>query len=60
MIDNEFTARVLERQRLVNELTKAHSDLIQVVRNKGDTLKAYFEAMQAFQALLVFDVKHNS
>lgn len=59
MIDNEFTVRVLERQRLVNELTKVHSDLIQVVRNKGDTLKAYFETMQAFQALLAFDVKNN-
>lgn len=59
MIDNEFTARVLERQRLVNELTKAHSDLIQVVRNKGDTLKAYFETMRAFQALLAFEMKNN-
>lgn len=59
MIDNTFGV-VFERHDLVQAMTKAHNRFIQAVRNKEDTLKAYFDVNQAFQALLAFDVKHNS
>ena len=59
MIDNEFAARLIARQALVEEQTKAHQAFIQAVRNKKDTMQAYFDAYKAFQALLAFDARNN-
>ena len=59
MIDNEFAARLIARQALVEEQTKAHQAFIQAVRNKEDTMLAYFDAYKAFQALLAFDARNN-
>lgn len=59
MIDNEFAARLIARQALVEDQTKAHHAFIQAVRNKQDTMQAYFEVNKAFQALLAFDARNN-
>ena len=59
MIDNEFAVKVIARQALVEEQTKAHHAFIQAVRDKQDTVQAYFEVNKAFQALLNFDARNN-
>ena len=59
MIDKDFAVKVIARQALVEEQTKAHHAFIQAVRNKEDTMLAYFDAYKAFQALLAFDTRNN-
>ena len=59
MIDKDFAVKVIARQALVEEQTKAHHAFIQAVRNKQDTMQAYFEVNKAFQALLAFDTRNN-
>ena len=59
MIDKDFAVKVIARQTLVEDQTKAHHAFIQAVRNKQDTMQAYFEVNKAFQALLAFDARYN-
>ena len=59
MIDKDFAVKLIARQTLVEDQTKAHHAFIQAVRNKQDTMQAYFEVNKAFQALLAFDARNN-
>lgn len=59
MIDKDFAVKVIARQALVEDQTKAHHAFIQAVRNKQDTMQAYLEVNKAFQALLAFDARNN-
>ena len=59
MIDKDFAVKLIARQALVEDQTKARHAFIQAVRNKQDTMQAYFDVNKAFQALLAFDARNN-
>ena len=59
MIDKDFAVKVIARQALVEDQTKAHHAFIQAVRNKQDAMQPYFEVNKALQALLAFDARNN-